>query len=119
MLVQLPSTASTIVSVVSRIITRAIPSMPTSNITPHDGIHGIVNRACHASLAGSNDHHRPTETTNSSRSVTNAIILGTAARPEATSSVTAGSRVPRPDVTSSASVPRSGNPSNAGITHRS
>src|SRR5947208_1413012 len=75
------------IDVVSRIIMSAMPSMPSVKRMPHDGIHDRSNAACHADTVGSNDHHSPIDTMNSTSSVMNAIHRGALAMPAAISSL--------------------------------
>ena len=53
-------------NVVSSTIISEMPSTPSVKRMPHASIHGTSNTACQPADAGSNDHQRPSETTNSS-----------------------------------------------------
>ncbi len=114
MLVQPPSTASTITDVVSRIIISEMPSMPIVKLMPHVGIHGTLTMACHPAAAGSNDHQRPSDTTNSTTNVPSAIKRGAAAVPDATSSPPGAP--PGSPCSQIATAPAAGTASSAGRT---
>src|ERR1043166_6008826 len=85
MLVQPPSTASSMMKVVSSTIIAAMPSTPIVNRIPQLGIQGLSTTA-DQSAEGSTLHQRPSETTNSTTKVAIATMRGNAALPEATSS---------------------------------
>src|SRR5687768_3846002 len=101
MLVQLPSTASGMRKVVSRIIITDMPSTPRRNVAPHCGIHDAAKLDCHTGPVGSYDHHSPAESTNSSRRTIRATIRGkvlTGMRvPAVTVSLVAASPTTTPD----------------------
>ena len=73
-LVQLPSTASGMMNVVSSTIIDAIPSTPTRNPTPQSVIHGRSTIACIPPSAGSSDHQRPSDTAKSTRKKASAMF---------------------------------------------
>src|SRR5450759_1494445 len=113
MVVQLPSTESGMMKVVSNTIISAIPSTPRVNRTPQVGIHTMSIGACHPVLAGSNDHQRPIETTNSSTN--NQSATWRAAGVSTPAAVVAGSRT---GSNSTITAPTSGIASSAGSTQR-
>jgi hypothetical protein len=114
MLVQLPSTDSSMMKVVRSTIMSAIPSMPIVKRMPHDGIQAKSTTDCHAVVAGSKLHHRPTETTNSMAKKSSASMRGVEATPLATSSPGGRSRLtPCPQI---AAAPSSGIRRSAGST---
>src|SRR5438270_458088 len=94
MYVQLPSDDNTMMNVVRRIIINAMPSMPMAKRTPHDGIHGISTANCQRASDGSNAHHRPNETMNSTRKVSKASVRAGPATPVAISSTAVGGSTP-------------------------
>jgi hypothetical protein len=103
--VQPPSIESGMRNVVSRIIITAIPSTPSVKRTPHCGIQRQSIVACIAVTLGSYDHHRPSETANSSSSVKNAMRRAPS-----------GLRLPADPCAQSAAAPRSGMTSRTGST---
>ena len=110
MLVQLPSTASGMMKVVSRTIINAMPSIPSVKRTPHVGIQAMSIEACQPLSAGLYDHQRPSDTTNSSRKNQKAICraAGFSTPPSAPCS--------RAGSASNATAPMSGISSSAGRT---
>jgi len=79
MYAKLPRMASGIVNVVSSTMNSEMPSIPTLYAIPNDGIHGAANRNCMVLSPGSNVHHRPSETTNSTSATTSATCFARAA----------------------------------------
>ena len=63
-----------------------MPSMPTVNRMPHDGIQAGSTTDCHPAFAGSTLHQSPSETTNSATNVSSASRAGGRPRADATSS---------------------------------
>ncbi len=108
--VQLPSTDSGIRNVVSRIITSAMPSMPSRSLAPHALIHGRSKTACHPAAAGSKLHHRPIDSTNSATRTTSAIHRALPNEPSVTSA-SPGVSLP---IASTTTAPTIGRSSSAG-----
>src|SRR5687768_6900974 len=97
--------------VVRRTIISAMPSRPSVKRIPHDGIQARSKECCQRSSAGSNDHHRPSDRTNSIAKNRVASVRGPRAAPETTSS---SPSAPRRPVNRTSSAPTTGIASSVG-----